>query len=445
MNLIITPGTSLKGILNFEGPNTLPGDKSISHRAAVLASIAEGESRFRNFQFSGVTRVMLEALAQMGVEYRIEDDCLVVQGKGLLGLIPPQENINCGNSATTLRLLSGLLCGLGHEAVLSGSSGLQKRPMQRIIDPLSQMGALIESNQEQTAPLKIKKAQKKLSPIHYSLPVASAQVKTCLLLAALYADGDSIITENKPTRDHTEKLLEYMGVSLEIKENAESRSIRLSPPASPLKPLNISIPGDVSAAAFLIVGALITPRSELLIKNVGLNPTRTGLLDALKQMGAFLEVEVTHTEANEPVGNVYVKSSSLHAIQVGGDLVPRMIDEFPAFTIAALNAEGETRVQDASELRYKETDRISVLIGELKKLGVETQELEDGFILQGGKPLKCAVVNANGDHRLAMALTLAGLNACSPLIVKDAEIISESFPAFIPVLKKLGANLSEVE
>ena len=444
MNLIVTPGTSLKGILNFEGPNTLPGDKSISHRTAILASIAEGESRIGNFQFSGVTRVLLEALTQMGVEYAIIDNSLIIQGKGLLGLLPPQENLNCGNSATTLRLLCGLLCGLGHEALLTGSDGLQKRPMARIIDPLTRMGAVINSSEGNTAPLKINKAQKKLSPIHYTLPVASAQVKTCLLLAALYADGESVLTENEPTRDHTEKLLAYMGVDLQIEEGAQGRSIKLTPPTAPLQPLNITLPGDISAAAFLIVGALITPRSEVLIKNVGLNPTRTGLLDALKQMGAFLEVEVTHTEANEPVGNIYVKSSSLHGIKISGELVTRMIDEFPAFAVAATYAEGETRVQDAKELRYKETDRISGLIGELKKLGVETRELEDGFILQGGKPLKCAVVNSNGDHRLAMALTLAGLNACSPLVVKDAGIISESFPAFIPVLKKLGANLSEV-
>jgi 3-phosphoshikimate 1-carboxyvinyltransferase len=388
---------------------------------------------------------MLEALSQMGVEYKIEENCLIIQGKGLAGLLPPIEAINCGNSATTLRLLSGLLCGLGHEAILTGSEGLQKRPMARIIEPLTQMGAGLTSAEENTAPLKIKKAEKKLSPIHYTLPVASAQVKTCLLLAALYADGESILTEHEPTRDHTEKLLAHMGVNLQIEEGAPGRSIKLNPPTAPLQPLNITIPGDISAAAFLIVGALITPRSEVLIKNVGLNPTRTGLLEALKQMGAFLEVEVTHTEANEPVGNIYVKSSNLHGIQISGELVTRMIDEFPAFAVAALYADGETKVQDARELRYKETDRISGLIGELQKLGVETQELEDGFILQGGKPLKCAVVKSNGDHRLAMALTLAGLNACSPLVVKDAEIISESFPAFIPVLKKLGANLNEVE
>ena len=228
---------------------------------------------------------MLEALAEMGVGYRIEENDLVIQGKGLQGLNPPKEIINCGNSATTLRLLSGLLSGLGHEAKLSGSNGLQKRPMQRIIDPLTQMGAIIESSENQTAPLKIRKAEKKLSPIHYTLPVASAQVKTCLLLAALYADGESTIIEKEATRDHTEKLLEYMGVTLDIQENEEGRSIRLTPPAAPLRPLNTSIPGDFSAAAFLIVGALIAPRSEVLIKNVGLNNTRTGLLDALKQMG----------------------------------------------------------------------------------------------------------------------------------------------------------------
>lgn len=442
--LVTNPGNALRGSV------ILPGDKSISHRAALFAALAEGENVINNFLVSGVTQSMLEALSALGVEWGLNGTTLTVNSLGIHGLRPPPEPLNCGNSATTLRTLVGAIAAAGVPAVLTGSPGLRRRPMKRIVSPLQDMGVPIQSADGGTAPLTLESRPfgQPLKALVYNLPVASAQVKTCLLLAALAADGPTSLNEPGPSRDHTERMLTTMGVSI-IRRAPQAPStyyeIRLAP-AHPLslKPLSLTIPGDISGGAFLIVAALITPGSAITLQGVGLNPTRTGLLDALNQMGANLQITDQSELHGEPVGNLSIRYSQLRGTQVAGSLVVRMIDEFPAFAIAAACAQGQTIVNQAGELRHKESDRIAVLCQGLSALGVEVQELIDGFILSGGGIPGGGVVDTHNDHRLAMALTVAGLASQEPVTVLNAEIAAESFPGFISCLESLGANV-EIE
>ncbi|MEA3350329.1 MAG: 3-phosphoshikimate 1-carboxyvinyltransferase, partial [Chloroflexota bacterium] len=373
---------------------------------------------------------------------------LTVEGCGLNQWKIPNEPLDCRNSGTTLRTLAGALVGTNTPAVLDGSPGLRRRPMGRIVDPLRQMGALIDAA-DGAAPLRIGKrsGRNPLAGIDYHLPVASAQVKTALLLAALGADSATTLTEPGPSRDHTERMLAQMGVDIAI--DAQARSVRLMPPSGPLKPLQFTIPGDISSAAFLIVAALITPGSEITLRGVGLNPTRTGLLDALRAMGA--KIDITHAHSTpaagqvsrftEPVGDIIASySPDLHAIEISGERVVRMIDEFPIFAVAATHAEGTTIVGDAEELRHKETDRIHTLAEEFNKLGIPIQEREDGFSIRGGQLYHGTSVSARGDHRLGMALAVLGLGAEEALTIHGAEIINESFPSFFSKLESLGAQ-----
>ena len=451
MNLTIYPSSSLQGVIRSQGAGSLPGDKSLSHRAAILAALAEGESVVDNFQVSGVTRAMLEALTILGIRWELIGQRLTVQGKGWHGFQAPDRPIDCGNSATTIRLLAGALAASGIPAILDGSPGLRRRPMERIVTPLKQMGVDIQS-ENGCAPLILGRSALPLKPLDHTLPVASAQVKTCLLLAALAADGVTTLREPGPSRDHTERMLRAQGVEIEsaLWQKQESRDVdreiyrtTLKPPpaSSSLQPLRIHLPGDPSAAAFLIVAALITPGSRLVIDGVLLNPTRTGLLRALRAMGAQLEWEVTGESAGEPVGNIRVEYSSLNPTQVTGSLVVRMIDEFPVFAIAAACSRGKTVVKDAVELRAKESDRISALAGELRKLGVQIVETPDGFEVDGGGRIDGGTANSCGDHRLAMALAVAGLAADAPVVVQDSQVIAESFPSFTTILRRLGGNL----
>jgi 3-phosphoshikimate 1-carboxyvinyltransferase len=459
LNLIVHPGTPLRGQVR------LPGDKSISHRAALFAALAQGESLLENFSDCGVSRAMLSALTALRVPWELNGSELRVYGGGLLGLVAPQQVIDCGNSATTLRLLAGALAAAGVPAVLDGSVGLRRRPMGRIVKPLREMGVQIEAvkgradienpvdkgrpadKETLTAPLSLaaRTPGNKLHPIDICLEVASAQVKTCLLLAALAADGVSTIQEPSVSRDHTERMLQQMGVDLksELLVDQKTHAVTLTPsPLLSLRPLSFSIHGDISSAAFIIVAALVTPDSEVTLEGVLLNPTRTGLLDALRSMGADLSV-VYRREANgEPFGDVVARYSSLRGVQISGPQVVRMIDEFPAFSIAAAHAQGVSIISDAGELRHKESDRISALCSELRVLGVEVEESPDGFSLVGGRQLGGGEVDPHGDHRLAMALSIAGLAAAGLVKVSHAEIISESFPEFIPTLQTLGAELS---
>ena len=431
----------------LQGEYRLPGDKSLSHRMALLSAVAEGQSCISNFLISGVTEAMLGALTALGVEWELEDEKLTVQGKGFSGLKPPQSALNCGNSATTLRLLAGFLSAANLPAVLDGSEGLRLRPMGRILEPLRQMGVEITGS-EGCAPLQLAPTSLPLRSIDYSLPVASAQVKSCLLLAGLAADGPVTLREPGPSRDHTERLLQAMGVELRSwsehlqGEEKAAYFTQLDPlHGQPLWPLNMSIPGDISSAAFLIVAALVAPGSEILLRNVGLNPTRTGLLDALWAMGADIQVLNLSQAPGEPWGDLLVRSSQLHGTQVSGPLVVRMIDEFPAFSVAAAFAEGRTVVLQAEELRYKESDRISVLCQGLSCLGIQISEAPDGFTIQGGPTPAGGVADPHGDHRLAMALGLVGLASSQPVTVLGAEVIRESFPEFVSVLQALGADL----
>ena len=409
------------------------GDKSLSHRALLFASLAEGESTIRRFLIGGVTRAMLRCLKALGVEWTLDEaqHILKVKGVGLKGFKTPTEPLDCGNSATTFRLLAGAVAGAGVACVLDGSEGLRKRPMARIIDPLRMLGAEIESP-NQCAPLTFKPAT--ITSLNYALPIASAQVKSCLLLAALSGNAPTAILEPGPSRDHTERMLAAMGAR--VKNFSEGYGAVVLPQAEPLKPLDTELAGDISSAAFLMVAATLLPGSDFLLEKVGINPTRTGIVDALRAMGADITFENETEMAGEPVADIRIRAvDSLHATTIQGDLVVRMIDEFPAFMIAAACATGDTVVREAAELRTKESDRIAIMAANLQKLGVAIEEYPDGFRISGtGKIPGGATVSAHGDHRIAMSMALASLRAEAPVSIENFEMLNESFPGFPRVL-----------
>ncbi len=436
MNLLILPATR-----PLRGDVTLPGDKSLSHRAALFAALTHGESRVANFLDAGVTRPLLAALRGLGVPWRLEGNTLTLSGKGLRGLPRPATppTLDCGHSATTMRLLAGMLAAAGLPAVLDGSPGLRRRPMRRVTHPLRLMGVPI-ADTDGHAPLTLQ-ARPPTQPLHgltYTLPVASAQVKTALLLAALAAPQPTTLTEPGPSRDHTERLFQAMGLPL---TQPAPHTVRLTPPLPPtLPPLRLTLPGDISSAAFLLTAGLLVPGSRLTLRRVLLNPTRTGFLDALRRMGARLTVTPRGETYHEPYGDITVEHTpDLHGITVRGDLVVRMVDEFPAFAVLAAAARGETRVQDAAELRHKESDRIAAIVTRLRALGVDASAQADGFRIRGGRGWHGQVFDAADDHRIAMAFAVAGLAAQSPLTVRGAEIIDQSFPTFAATLRALGA------
>lgn len=440
--ITIRPGNMLRGSYS------LLGDKSISHRAALFGALADGVSVVKKFLVAGVTRAMLDSVSALGVRWEMEGNLLTIEGAGLKGLHPSMGQLDCGNSATTMRLLTGAVAGAGIPAVLTGSSGLRRRPMNRIVQPLRSMGVSIIASDEGTAPLRIESRNNDqlLRPLDITLSVASAQVKTCLLLASLDANGPTTLIEPGPSRDHTERMLGSMGILVEkdiIRRDGFDLYTTHLAPQHPLRldPLNITIPGDISAAAFLIVAALITPDSEITLPGVGLNPTRTGLVDVLQQMGGEIQVHPKGEIHGEPYGDLTVRYSRLQGIEVKGNTVVRMIDEFPAFAVAAACARGVTTVSEAGELRYKESDRIAALCRELNAIGVDVQETADGFIISGGDISGGSAVNSHGDHRLAMALAVAGLAAQEPVIVENAGVVDESFPDFIYAFRTLGADM----
>ena len=442
MNLTIEPGHPLNG------EAAMPGDKSLSHRAALFAALADGESRVENFLVSGVTAAMLRALTGLGVSWQLDGTTLTVQGRGLAGWQPPAAALDCGNSATTLRLLAGALAAAGIPAVLDGSPGLRRRPMDRIVEPLRQMGAAIETDSGGGAPLVLagRPAGQLLRAIDYRLPVASAQVKTCLLLAALAADGPTRLVEPALSRDHSERMLSSQGVAITCEPTPHGPRVVLTPPGRPLTPLRATIPGDFSAAAFLIVAALVTPGSKVILRGVGLNPTRTGLLSVLREMGGRIDILDPRQASGEPVGDLQVQSSHLNGGTVSEARVVEMIDEFPIFGVAAAYAHGQTVVCDATELRYKESDRIGALARELQNQGIPVEERPDGFIIAGtGRAPGGAAVDPHGDHRLAMALAVLGLGAARPVEVRGAEIMRESFPEFCQILSSLGAAIAPAD
>jgi len=441
--LTVYRGAGLRGEAGVGASLLLPGDKSLSHRAALFSALAEGRSTIGNFLVSGVTHAMLDALTRLEIAWNLDGKTLTVEGAGLAQRrsTPPVE-LDCGNSATTLRLLAGGLAAWNRPAVLDGSPGLRRRPMNRIIEPLRSMGVQIEGAGG-CAPLQIGAAREPLRAIRYRLPVASAQVKSCLLLAGLAADGLTVLEEPGPSRNHTERMLRAMGVGLESGVEQDYWT-RLQPPDPlKLKPLCMDLPCDPSAAAFLIVAGLIVPGSSICLRGVGMNPTRTGLLETLTEMGAQIETLNPCEQGGEPVADLLIQAGPLRAARVQGERVVRMIDEFPVFALAAACAEGRTVVVEAEELRHKESDRISVLGQELRRLGAAFEETADGFVIEGGQPLAGGAADANGDHRLAMTLALAGLVSRTPVQVRGAEMIRESFPEFVQVLAGLGADLRE--
>ena len=433
MNLEIRPLRRLSGEIRP------PGDKSITHRALLLSALARGSSRITGCLDSGDPGATIGCLRSLGVRIdHVSPGELVVHGAGSHGWREPDDVLDCVRSGTTMRLLSGLLAGQGFYAVLTGSAQLRRRPMERITLPLRKMGAEIRGRKSgRFPPLTI--SERELSGIEYAMPVASAQVKSCVLLAGLYAEGPTTVTEPAPSRDHTERMLRARGVPVLSRDLAHT----LHGPAPELVALDTSVPGDFSSAAYFVVGALLLPGSEVLVRGVGVNPTRAGLLDVLRQMGATIEILNQGDQGGEPLGDILVRGQELHGAEVSGSIVPRMIDELPVLAIAATQARGTTRVRDAEELRVKETDRISALVESLRALGARVEGRRDGFDIEGPTPLRGAQVDCHGDHRLAMALAIAGLVAEGRTLIVGAECIADSFPGFEEGLLRLGEGAAQ--
>ncbi len=425
----IQPGGSLRGSVS------VPGDKSISHRAVMLASIARGESHIRNWLAAGDTEASLAAMRALGADIdRHDETTLTIRGGELR---QPAGPLNLMNAGTGIRLLAGLMAGQDFPCTLDGSEQLRRRPMRRVTDPLRQMGAIVDSN-DGACPLRFQPAP--LKGIKYAMPVASGQVKSALLLAGLYADSPTTVVQPGPARDHSERMLRAMGAQLE-EGPGDAHDITIHPNRQ-LMPFDLSVPGDISSAAFPLVAALLTPGSDLTVRGLNLNPTRAGLLDVLRDMGAELEVRNEGLQAGEPVGDIRARTSDLRGLEIGGATVVRMIDEFPILMVAALFARGETVVRDARELRVKETDRIAVMTEELRALGAVIEEREDGFRIVGPQALTGGQAAAHDDHRIAMSLAVAGLAAAEGAIIDDAACASDSFPGFAETLAACGARIA---
>jgi 3-phosphoshikimate 1-carboxyvinyltransferase len=429
-SLTVSPGRPLRGWVQ------VPGDKSISHRAVLLSAIATGTGRITGFLPSGDCLATVGAVRALGVE--IEEPALgtlLVRGVGLHGLREPAGVLDCARSGTAMRLLAGMLAAQPFLSILSGDSQLLWRPMGRVVEPLRLMGGTVLGRDGgRYPPLAIHGGP--LHGIDYTLPVASAQVKSALLLAGLYADGPTTLREPNLSRDHTERMLRAMAARLRVGH----REVGIEP-TELLEALEISVPGDFSSAAYLAVAAALVPGSEVTIGSVGVNPTRTGLLDALRAMCADVAVENQRIVSGEPVADLVVRGTPLSGVQVGGEAVVRMIDEFPILAVAATQAQGETFVRDAAELRVKETDRIATVTDELRRMGAEIEALPDGFRVRGPTRLKGTAIQSHSDHRLAMALIVAGLVAQGETTVHGADCISDSFPGFQVALRRLGGEL----
>jgi len=450
MKQIIKPSGPLQGEVR------VGADKSISHRAVIFSSLAKGEGIVRNFLPAADTFSSCSCMRQLGIEIKQEGAMLQINGRGLEGFTEPESILDCGNSGTTMRLLTGLLSARPFFSVLSGDGSLNNRPMQRVINPLTSMGAEIYARRNGSyPPLAIR--GRNLKSIDYNLPVASAQVKSALLLAGLTADGTLNIKEPKKSRDHTERMLKAMGAK--IKENGLDISLI---PGMDLNPQEFIVPGDISSAAFFLVAAAIVPGSELIIKEVGLNPTRAGIIEVLVQMGAKIKLENEKIISGEPIADLLVSGSELKAVEISGDIIPRLIDELllvsgselkaveisgdiiprlidelPIIAVAMAAAEGESVVRDAGELRVKETDRIAAITLELGKMGIKISELEDGFVIAGKGRFTGAKVDSHGDHRIAMSLAAAALRAEGETEIHNPDAVNISFPGFWQELTRI--------
>jgi 3-phosphoshikimate 1-carboxyvinyltransferase len=409
------------------------GDKSITHRAMMIGALAHGVTRIRGFSKGNDCRSTFECLRTLGAAIEWSDDTLIIEGQGVQGLREPSDVLDCGNSGTTMRLLTGLLAGQEFNSVLTGDSSLRTRPMNRVIDPLRLMNGVISSRSGGLAPLAIQGSC--LRAIDYTLPVASAQVKSALLLAGLQASGATTIREPVQSRDHTERMLEAFGCRLQH----DNGSITM-PAVRSLSGRDMHMPGDISSAAFFLVLATIVPKSTLTVRGVGMNPTRTGVLDALRSMGAAIEVTHYREENNEPVADLTVICKPLHGLIIDGTMVPRLIDELPVLAVAATQAQGTSEIRGARELRIKETDRIQAICQGLRDMGAVIDEHDDGFVIHGPCDLHATQCESKHDHRIAMALTIAGLVAKGETVIHDTACIAISFPEFTDVLQRMCGN-----
>ena len=416
----------------LRGELAVPGDKSISHRSVMFGALSEGITEAENFLTGADCLSTISCFRQMGISVEQNGTSVIVHGKGLHGLTRPSGIIDAGNSGTTVRLLSGILAGQPFDSTITGDASIQKRPMKRVMTPLSQMGASITSVHENgCAPLQIKGSP--LHGIHYLSPVASAQVKSCVLLAGLYADAPTSVTEPAISRNHSELMLRYFGADIQC-EGTTSTVL----PDPRLVGQKVNVPGDISSAAYFIAAALLVPGSEVLLKNVGINPTRDGMLRVVRAMGGDVTLVNENTDGAEPCADLLIRSSSLHATTIEGELIPTLIDELPVIAVLAAFAEGTTVIKDAAELKVKESDRIAVMTENLKRMGADVEPTDDGMVIHGGRPLHGATINPYLDHRIAMSFAVAALAADGKTEIQDADCVKISYPGFYTDLEGLG-------
>ena len=421
----------IKKLTNLHGELTVPGDKSISHRAVMFGSLAKGTTKITHFLEGADCLSTISCFRKMGIDIENNNGEILVHGKGLHGLSVPADILDVGNSGTTTRLISGILAGQNFVSELTGDDSIQSRPMKRIMTPLLSMGADITSIKgNNCVPLRI--TGHPLKAIHYDSPVASAQVKSCVLLAGMYSDGITSVTEPVLSRNHTEIMLNYFGAQITSEETTASIA-----PEPSLFAREITVPGDISSAAYFIAAGLLVPGSEILLKNVGINPTRDGLLRVCKDMGADITLLNVNMEG-EPTADLLVRTSSLHGTTVGGEIIPTLIDEIPMIAVMAAFAEGTTVIKDAKELKVKESDRILVMAENLSRMGADITPTEDGMIIHGGKPLHGAEIDSYLDHRVAMSFAVAGLLCDGPLSIKGGDCVKISYPEFYEDLYRLG-------
>ncbi|MCI9568740.1 MAG: 3-phosphoshikimate 1-carboxyvinyltransferase [Lachnospiraceae bacterium] len=425
----------LKPVKYLRGELAVPGDKSISHRGVMFGSLAKGTTEIHNFLEGADCLSTIACFRSMGIEISQESDFVRVCGKGLHGLSAPSEPLYCGNSGTTMRLLSGILAPQPFETVLTGDASIQKRPMRRVIEPLTRMGADIQSvNGNDCAPLHI--CGRPLAGIACHSRVASAQVKSAILLAGLYADGETVVTEPQRSRNHTELMLKHFGADI----RSEGTRVTIAP-SPELFGSRIIVPGDISSAVYFIAAGLILPGSEILIKNVGINPTRAGLLEVCEKMGAHIRLLNPSYDTAEPTADLLISSCSLKATVIEGDIIPTMIDELPTVALMACFAEGTTVIRDAAELKVKESNRIAIMTENLRAMGADVTETEDGMIIHGGRPLHGAMINTHNDHRIAMTFAIAALAAEGETELLDADCVRISYPGFYDDLDRLSVVL----
>lgn len=420
--------TRTKGL---HGTISIPGDKSISHRSVMFGAIADGTTTIRNFLMGADCLATIDCFRSMGINIEVTDEMVTVHGKGLHGLTKPDKILDVGNSGTTTRLISGILAGQDFDVTLSGDASLNSRPMKRIMTPLNAMGADITSiNNNGCAPLLIRGS--KIKAFHYDSPVASAQVKSAVLLAGLYGDGPTSVTEPAVSRNHTELMLRSFGADVQC----EGKTAMIYPPKK-LTGQDIVVPGDISSAAYFIVAGLITPDSEITMKHVGINPTRDGLIKVCEAMGADITLSNVNDSGGEPTADITVRTSNLHGTEIGGEIIPTLIDEIPVIALLACFAEGETVIKNAEELKVKESNRIDLMVNNLKRMGADAVATDDGMIIHGGKTLTGISLNCKYDHRIAMTFSIAGINADGEMDIEDAECVDVSYPDFYETLEKL--------